>query len=159
MDVVFHPNPSLISSATKSEPSCNSASYSSGNGYKCRWREGVRLLPTSPFFDILLLNCFFLPSLMLFCLHLSSKNIILFVLLSNAPLESRTCSVFRSSRLFWNWTLSKNYSCFFRKIVIHKYLIVTKRQCNFDLFFNPTAPNVNEVNQLLNRLLAIRESF
>ena len=34
VDVEFHPNPNLIFSATKSEPSDKSASHSFGNGYK-----------------------------------------------------------------------------------------------------------------------------
>ena len=34
MDVEFHLNPNLISSATKSESSCNRASHLTGNGYK-----------------------------------------------------------------------------------------------------------------------------
>ena len=34
VDVEFHPNPNPTSSATKSEPSGNYASHSSGNGYK-----------------------------------------------------------------------------------------------------------------------------
>ena len=33
VDVEFHPNPNYISSATKSEPSDNSASHLFGNGY------------------------------------------------------------------------------------------------------------------------------
>ena len=34
VDVESHPNPNIISSATKSEPFGNNASHSSGNGYK-----------------------------------------------------------------------------------------------------------------------------
>ena len=34
LDVEFHPNPNNVSSANKYEPSGNSASHSSGNGYK-----------------------------------------------------------------------------------------------------------------------------
>ena len=34
VDVEFHPNLNLISSATKSEPSGNMVSHSSGNAYK-----------------------------------------------------------------------------------------------------------------------------